>query len=801
MCGSGAFAQTFDDEPSYPFAPFGEERERLLESDSLLFYRAVQQSGDLWAEATAFRLSFVPYRRRGEDDALSPLLLEGVEVPRRTLAALGQLQAETQYAAGGALRFGTLGAGAGATVLSLNAWDPVPGGRAVLRASTRNYRAGAEAALSFELPHRWHLGVAAEGRAGCDARIDGVYTRQATAALRIGRRTAGGGSWTAVAVVPFAERGLRSSSVEEAFTLTGSTCYNPAWGRQNGEVRNSRVRREELPLGVIACDLRIGRATRLRAAAAVEAGTLRQSSLAWYGASTPRPDNYHYLPSYFTGAAFEAVDAVWRAGDERYTQIDWAELYRRNRMQPDGEALYALEDRVERPLRVQAVAGVTADIDPQLTVDCALRADYDASRCYKQLRDLLGAACLRDIDHFLIDDATYSNRLQNDLRRPDRTVGEGGRFGYDYRTVRCEAAAEAAVHYRSDRWTAAVGVRAGHAVVWRRGFCEKELFAGSGSYGRSERLHFTPYVLRLGVSCAFSPRSCLEVSAVAAAAAPAADDLFLQPLYNNRTVDDPAVSHRSSAELTYVLTGGPLDLRLTGYLSAVRGELYTKRFYDDLAYEYCDMVVRGIARTGCGVEAAARLRLTRTWSLTAAAAAGSHRYAADPSLWLYTDAGNELRAEGVASYVSGLQTAGTAARAATAGVHYFGRSGWYFSADVATVGGRRVAPSFHYRTARVARQAAESPETFALFTEQRRLDDAFTVDASAGRMWRIGGGRLSVTLSVRNLLDDRRTVYSAYESDRVRRLRSGAETFYRPFPAGVLYAYGRSATLTASYKF
>ena len=54
---------------------------------------------------------------------------------------------------------------------------------------------------------------------------------------------------------------------------------------------------------------------------------------------------------------------------------------------------------------------------------------------------------------------------------------------------------------------------------------------------------------------------------------------------------------------------------------------------------------------------------------------------------------------------------------------------------------------------------------------------------------------------VRNLLDDRRTVYSAYESDRVRRLRSGAETFYRPFATSLLYAYGRSATLTVSYKF
>ena len=38
-----------------------------------------------------------------------------------------------------------------------------------------------------------------------------------------------------------------------------------------------------------------------------------------------------------------------------------------------------------------------------------------------------------DTASFLLDDATYSNRLQNDLRHPDRTVGEGDRFGYEIR--------------------------------------------------------------------------------------------------------------------------------------------------------------------------------------------------------------------------------------------------------------------------------------------------------------------------------------------------------------------------------
>lgn len=137
-----------------------------LESDSLLFYRAVQQADDLWAEVSAFRFSAVSYRRRGEDYALSPVLLEGAEVSWRYLTALRRLQAETRYVAGARPQVGRLSVGAGATAVSLTEYDPMPGGALALRAATRNYRAGAEGSLAFELPRRWHLAVTVDGRFG-----------------------------------------------------------------------------------------------------------------------------------------------------------------------------------------------------------------------------------------------------------------------------------------------------------------------------------------------------------------------------------------------------------------------------------------------------------------------------------------------------------------------------------------------------------------------------------------------------------------------------------------------------------
>ena len=53
----------------------------------------------------------------------------------------------------------------------------------------------------------------------------------------------------------------------------------------------------------------------------------------------------------------------------------------------------------------------------------------------------------------------------------------------------------------------------------------------------------------------------------------------------------------------------------------------------------------------------------------------------------------------------------------------------------------------------------------------------------------------------RNLLGDGNTVYSAYESQRVRRIRSGDTLCYAPHATRLTYAYPRSFYLTVSYRF
>ena len=417
------------------------------------------------------------------------------------------------------------------------------------------------------------------------------------------------------------------------------------------------------------------------------------------------------------------------------------------------------------------------------------------------MRDLLGADFLTDIDQFLIDDDTYGNRLQNDLRHPGRRIVAGDRFGYDYALVTAGADVRVQAEYRSDRFRADFGASAGSAAIFRSGHYEKELFPGARSYGRSSVLRFAPYAFTLSAGWAFTPRTYLGASVMIAARTPDADDLFWQPQYNNRATDDPVLRKVRGAEAVFNRTGRTADLRVALFLADTRDGCAAVRYYDDAEGAFCDMSVRGIGLRSYGAEVAAVVRPARRWTLSLAASAGCCEYSADPRLTIVTDADNRPVDTDARSRMGGCRAGNAPQVAGCAEAAYFGPRGWGFRASASYAGLRYVEPALLRRTGRIARQAAASPEAFARFTEQERLRDAFTLDVSAHKTFYVRESRITVWCGVRNLLGSDDTVYAAYESLRVRRTRAGDFYAYAPFETRRTYAYPRSFHLSVSWRF
>lgn len=796
LLSGGTAAAQYPDDEYYPYAE-REERRELLVTDSTLFYRAVQSAADLYGEQTDFNLPQVAFKRRGLERRAGRISFAGMDLSYRYLPALRLLGAEEIRYAGLVPPPGESGGAGGVRLVGFSAGEPLQPFLASVRLTDRNYLAGAKVAASAHLGRGWRASLALDARTGRDMHVEGVFTNALTVGLRLFRRFGGEHALSLVCIVPPSVRGTRLSSSEEAFTLTGDRLYNPAWGYQDGRVRNSRVRRETLPLLVADYAVPLSEAASLSLRLGAEAGVARYSMLDWYDARTPMPDNYRYLPSYTDDLETERA---WLTRDPRYTQIDWDELIRRNRMQ-GGHAVYALDDRVERPVRLCLDAAFSVRTDSRLTLRCGVSLRSDRTCFYRQMRDLLGAGYVTDIDRYLVDDDTYSNLLQNDLRHPDRTIREGDRFGYDYAIRSREIRARFCAEYRSDRFRFDLCAELGAAAVRRRGFYEKELFPGALSYGPSRTVRFAPWRLKALAGWSFSPRSYLEAAVMAGAEPPLSEALFYQPSYNNRIVDDPSPERTFAAEASWRCTGPSLDMRITAFAVAVFDGLETRRYYDDLAALFCDMSVAGIGRLCLGIEAAAEVRLSYRWSLALAASAGRYRHIRDPLLTVLSDVDNTAVLTHAAGRMAGCAVGGTPQTAATAGVSYFGPKGWGGRLSAGYAGGRYVEPMPLRRTDRIAGQAALTPEAFDAFTRQERLADAFTLDASLFRTFYFDRSRLTASLLLRNLTGGRDTVYNGYESLRVRRIRSGDATEWMPHASRRTYAWPRSFYLTVSYRF
>ena len=773
-----AASQRHPDDEYYPYAGREEPRPRL-ESD------------------TDFTLPGVALRRRGLGPDGERISLRGLDLPYRYLTTLRLLGADEQRSAGLQPAPEILSGMAFTSSYDFPAGEPLRPYRVSVRFTDRNYRFGSRLSGSLPVGRGWHLAAAADFRTGRDLHVEGVFTNAVTAGFRLSRATGGEGEVSLLCVVPVSMRGTRLSTSEEAFTLTGDRLYNPAWGFQNGRVRNSRVRRETLPLVVGSWERRLSASTTLEALLGVEAGRSGYSSLGWYDARTPMPDNYRYLPGY-TGD--RATEEAWLAGDPHYTQIDWDELIRQNRM-ADGHAVYALEERIERLWDLSLRALFTTEVDRRLTLRYGLDLQRDDHRSYKRMRDLLGARFITDIDQFLIDDDTYGSQLQNDLRHPDRTIREGDRFGYDYTLVTRHARLLFQADYRSDRFRGDLTLAFGSSAVSRRGHYEKELFPGELSYGRSRVVRFAPYRLKATGGWAFTPRDYAELSLLAAADTPAAEDLFYQPLYNNRTLEHPELRRTWAVEALFRRTGPVLSLEATLFSVLRLDDAETRRYYDDLSYVYCDMAVTGIGIWSLGVEAAADLRLSDRWQLSLAASAGRYRYVRNPTVTVLSDVDNTPVDRGSESRMGGCEVGGAPQLTASAELAWFGGRGWGIRASAGYAGRRYVEPMPLRRTDRVAGQAGVTPEAFAAFTRQERLGDAFMLDASLFKSFWFDRSRLSLSLLLRNLTGDSDTAYNGYESLRVRRIRSGDETFYTPHATRYSYLLPRSFYLTISYQF
>lgn len=640
----------------------------------------------------------------------------------------------------------------------------------------------------------WQIVDYARVRTGRDIYVEGIASNSVDVALNIVRRTRRD-NLTIIALMPWSERGLRSAATDEAIALSGNKRYNPAWGMQSGKVRSSRVATTLHPEIMVDFSRRLSIATTLSLNADIGFRRYGRTALAWFNTISPAPDNYRYLPSSASDdeSRREITDA-WQRGDRRYTQIDWDRLYHTNLLQSDGHAVYAVESRRSNIAHATLSAEFESRIG-RVDLSYGLSLDYERDRRFKEMRDLVGATHIVDLDYFLEDDDTYCNMMQNNLREPNRRIEEGDRFGYDFNLTRRRIEGFVSLGWRKDKMAFNVEGSFAGETLWRRGRYEKESFPDAGSFGRSRKVALTPY--NIGANWSYEGLSHTLVARLSLRGiSPEVGDLFLQPNYNNRVVESPELSHHLFASVAYGYASPMVRLGVTAFVASATRLTSVVRYFDDLTRTYADAVVRGTGYLNFGVAMDAEVKWSKYFSSLFSLTAGSYRHSRNPEIAVYSDVDNRLIARG-RSAMRGIR--GKTPTITAYGDIEFNRGGWIAKLGVKYWGLRYIEASPIRRMVRFA-ELDISPEERRQLIEQERLGDAVSVDVSLSKSLQLGENKLIVEVAVRNLLGSDYVV-NGYEQHRVRRQDFGKRSYIRPFDNLKLYGYPRNYAVGVTLLF
>lgn len=768
---------------------------------------------DAFSALSDFNFSFVRYNRRGYDYRYRNFSIDGVSLydpmtgnqQWNLMGAIynsyGPVESETGLAPGS----WSLG-GLGDTRAYSRMAGTVPKRISVgMMFTDRRFRGGVRAGISSGwMKGGWAIAGAGSRRWGRDQHIRGVYMDDWTVYASIAKKLGKKHILSAAFLLAPSDRGVRGAATQEAFELTGDPLYNPYWGYQDGRIRSSRTRKSQQPMALLAWDYKRDEDFKIHTVFSYLGGESSYSALDWFSVSNPTPDYYRYMPGYQANPEVaNAVEQAWRQRDPNVTQINWNELYYVNQHGTASPASYVVGSAVTANRSFQLNSSFDWRMDNASYLRGGIQLRNDRVSRYQRLEDLIGGDYLLDVDPYLIDDEYYGDQAINDLQHPNRRVGVGERYGYNYDLDYSSYGAWALADLHSEQNLGLYGYVGGQVAqvsFSRIGRYEKELFPGSLSLGPSEKLNFTEYMLKGGIGYAFTPAHSLEMRVAYGDVAPVADALFLAPEYQNRTVADPRPINLLAGELEYRISWRSVDIGLCGYVTTTRGEGDVRHYYDDLAGEYANMELSGIDKLYAGVELGVTVRITDRWSVRGAGGWSRNLYLSDPAVSIYADHDNRPIVEGSTAYMKGYRLGNTPQVVASGELRYSGARMWTAAVSVNYVGSNYIDISPVRRMRRVM-DYATSPEALAQMTAQERFGDATTINLFVSKTFRIKSSYLTLSGSVNNLANRRHIVYSGYEPLRMVRTGSGLDRTVAPMASRYYHAYPRTYYLTINFRF
>lgn len=737
----------------------------------------LQSSQDIFQRTAAFEFSSSFFKVRGLDSDNGSVLINGVEMNKiyngrpqwSNWGGLNDVMRNQELTSGLTPSAYNFGGVLGTSNISTRASSYRQGGRVTYSSSNRSYTNRLMAsyssglveggwAYSFSLGRRW-------GNEGYqDASLYDANSFFASIEKKINDKH----SINFTSIYAPNRRGKSSPNTQEVYDLKGIK-YNEYWGYLDGEKRNSRIKEVDEPVLMLNHYWDISNKTSLNTNVAYQFGKIGNSRLDYSGGANPSPAYYQNLPSYFTGDSDGPDNAGAYLAEQEFIndgQIDWERILDANVTNNIGDlnAAYVLyEDRNDdKQLTVNSI--FSSELTENILINASVNYKKLKSENFGEILDLLGS----DVGALNVD--SFDN-FQYDAQNPNRTVGTGDKFRYNYNLYADIVSGYAQAQFKYNKIDFFIAGSVTSTTYQREGLWEHSRFAGDESYGKGEQLSFTGVGAKGGFTYKITGKHLIDVNAGYITRAPSLRNTYSNSRENHSIVKGIDEEKVTSLDASYIFRSPIVKAKLTAFYSKIEDANEVSFYYADglsgneiegnETSAFVQEVLQGIDKRHLGAEFGIEAQVTPTIKLKGAASIGQYTYDNNPNLYLTSS--SFTSADGSIDYgesnLKDYKIAGGPQRAASIGFEYRDPDFWWFGATANFFSNTYVDINPLTRTENFYLDSDGIPfndydEAIATdLLKQEEFDNYMVVNLTGGKSWKVGEYYLGFFASVGNLLD------------------------------------------------
>jgi len=658
----------------------------------------------------------------------------------------------------------------GSNNINIRASEYGEGGRITYSSSNRSYSNRLMATYnSGMLEKGWAYSLSIGRRWGNEGYQDASFYDSNSAFLSVQKIFNSKHSLNLAAIYAPNRRGKVSPNTQEVYDLKGIK-YNEYWGYQDGEKRNSRVKRVVEPIILLNHDWSIDENSSLETSIGYQFGEMGNSRLDYAGGGNPSPAYYQDLPSYFladtNGPDYEGA-YIAQENFVNDGQINWNRIYDANITNnlSNLNAAYVLyEDRVD-DTQLTINSAYNREINENIKITSSLNYRNLVSDNFAEISDMLGGYSYSNIDSF--------DNLDYNLLSPNSIVSDGDKFKYHYKMNAEEISLFSMINFSYNKLEFYLAGDLTNTTYQRDGIFENEANAGNSS-GKGEEIKFDGYGVKAGITYKFSGKHILDFNSAYLQKAPSIRNTFTNSRVNHNVVgsdvnglinNSPITEEKvMSFDANYIFRTPIFTGRLTGFYSEVKDANEISFYYADGLVgfeddsEFIQEILQGIDKKYLGVEFGVEAQILPTVKLKGAASIGQYTYDNNP--YLYLGADNNTVAVGP-SNLENYKIAGGPQRAYSVGFEYRDPDYWFIGVTSNFFTNTYVDVSPLTRTQNFYLAQDGLPfndydiDIARDLLRQEKFDDYMVVNMIGGKSWKIDDYFVGFFASINNILDQK----------------------------------------------